>query len=137
MSLFAPAPSANGNAFGGGGLMPFARGAAFALPGLMAFANGGAFTNQVFSDPTIFKFGSGDQFGVMGEAGPEAVMPLSRGADGKLGVKSSGGGAGRPQRIVLVENQRDAEAMVRGSTGEDAVIMHIERNAGKIREILA
>lgn len=30
--------------------------------------------------------------GVMGEAGPEAIMPLTRGADGKLGVQSSGGG---------------------------------------------
>jgi phage-related minor tail protein len=34
---------------------------------------------------------SGNKSGVMGEAGPEAIMPLSRGSDGKLGVKASGG----------------------------------------------
>lgn len=45
-----------------------------------AFANGGVFTNQVVNGPTPFNMG------LMGEAGPEAIMPLSRGADGKLGV---------------------------------------------------
>jgi len=30
----------------------------------------------------------------MGEAGPEAVVPLARGADGKLGIRNSGGGGG-------------------------------------------
>ena len=42
--------------------------------------------------PTAFRFANGGGFskGIMGEAGPEAVIPLRRGADGKLGV--SGGG---------------------------------------------
>ncbi len=72
--------SANGNAFGDGGVY--------------AFANGGTFTNQLFNSPTPFRFAGGGGFnlGVMGEAGPEAVMPLSRGADGKLGVRAAGGG---------------------------------------------
>ena len=35
----------------------------------------------------------------MGEAGPEAIMPLSRGPDGKLGVRSEGGG--RPVQVVM------------------------------------
>lgn len=127
---------ADGGAFGASGRM-FAKGAAFALPGIMAFANGGAFTNSIVDSPTLFAFGQGGQFGVMGEAGPEAVMPLTRGPGGRLGVEASGGASKRPQRIVLVENQRDAEAMLRGSRGEDAVLLHIEANAGRIREILA
>ena len=52
-----------------------------------AFAQGG-----VVGSPTLF--GMRDGLGLMGEAGPEAVMPLKRGADGKLGVASSGGGGG-------------------------------------------
>lgn len=64
------------------------------------FAKGGVFTSPtphakggVFSSPTLFRFASGAGFatGVMGEAGPEAVMPLRRGANGSLGVVASGG----------------------------------------------
>lgn len=65
--------SANGNAFFGGNLIPF--------------ANGG-----VVSSPTMFPMARG--MGLMGEAGPEAIMPLQRGADGKLGVRAGGGGQG-------------------------------------------
>lgn len=54
------------------------------------FAKGGAFTNTLVSKPTAFAFANGGSFGVMGEAGPEAVMPLHRGSDGSLGVKMSG-----------------------------------------------
>lgn len=129
--------SANGNIFGAGGMQKFAKGAAFGLSGITAFANGAAFTNSLVDSPTLFAFGKGGQFGVMGEAGPEAVMPLERGSDGKLGVRNNGGsGPKRPTRIVLVENQRDAEAMLRSSRGEDAMLLHIENNASKIREIL-
>ena len=49
-----------------------------------AYANGG-----VVEGPTTFGM-SGGRTGLMGEAGPEAIMPLKRGADGKLGVQSSG-----------------------------------------------
>jgi lambda family phage tail tape measure protein len=58
------------------------------------FAKGGAFTNSVVSSPTMFKFADGGAMrtGLMGEAGPEAIMPLKRGADGSLGVMASGGG---------------------------------------------
>ena len=50
------------------------------------FANGG-----IVNRPMMFKFANGGQMqnGVMGEAGPEAIMPLQRGPDGKLGVKAS------------------------------------------------
>jgi hypothetical protein len=51
-----------------------------------AYANGG-----VVGGPTYFPM-SGGKTGLMGEAGPEAIMPLKRGANGKLGVQMEGGG---------------------------------------------
>lgn len=72
----------------------FADGAAFGGNGVTAFASGGAFTNGVYESPTLFAFANGGALGVMGEAGPEAVMPLHRGPDGSLGVQMHGGGAG-------------------------------------------
>jgi hypothetical protein len=56
------------------------------------FAKGGAFTNSVVSSPTMFKFADGGAMrtGLMGEAGPEAIMPLKRGSDGSLGVQATG-----------------------------------------------
>lgn len=76
--------------FGGGyGFtdLGFAKGGAFGAGGsVMAFADGGVLTRAT-------PFGmSGGRMGVAGEAGPEAVLPLKRGADGKLGV--AGGGSG-------------------------------------------
>ncbi|GGA05568.1 phage tail tape measure protein [Dyella caseinilytica] len=58
-----------------------------------------AFSGQIVSSPTMFAFAKGA--GLMGEAGPEAILPLTRGSDGKLGVQSSGGGAGG---IVFTQN---------------------------------
>ncbi|MFJ7281855.1 phage tail tape measure protein [Pseudomonas sp. NPDC099000] len=60
--------------------------------GVQLFANGGAFTNNVVSKPTAFGM-AGGQTGVMGEAGPEAIMPLTRTAGGALGVRALGGGS--------------------------------------------
>ncbi|HCL3204946.1 TPA: phage tail tape measure protein [Pseudomonas aeruginosa] len=69
----------------------FANGGAFA-GGVQMFATGGAFTNSVVSTPTAFGM-SGGRLGVMGEAGPEAVMPLTRTSSGALGVRAMGGGS--------------------------------------------
>ncbi|CAN7585873.1 phage tail length tape measure family protein [Devosia sp. LjRoot16] len=76
--------------FGGPSLNP-----GTGLPGL--YANGGVFptgisgySNQVVDRPTMFAFANGA--GLMGEAGAEAILPLRRGAGGRLGVESSGGG---------------------------------------------
>jgi phage-related minor tail protein len=70
---------------------PAANGAAFAN-GMASFAKGGTFTNSIVSSPTLFKVANGGttQMGEMGEAGPEAIMPLSRGRGGRLGVDASG-----------------------------------------------
>lgn len=48
-----------------------------------------AYSNQVVNKPTLFAFAKGA--GLMGEAGPEAIMPLTRTSDGKLGVRAEGG----------------------------------------------
>lgn len=67
-----------------GNLFGFKDGGAFSSGRVSAFAKGGVITG-----PTTFPMRGGT--GLMGEAGPEAIMPLSRGADGSLGVKSQGG----------------------------------------------
>lgn len=80
----------NPSVFTGPSLLPAANGAAFAQNGIQPFAMGGIVTK-----PTFFKYADGGTFnnGVMGEAGPEAIMPLKRGADGKLGVAARLDGA--------------------------------------------
>lgn len=60
--------------------------------GVTRFANGGAFTNQIVNTPTLFRFANGGALGEMGEAGPEAIVPLKRGPNGSLGVQMHGGG---------------------------------------------
>lgn len=79
------------------GSSDFAAGGVFSYSGLSRFAGGGSFTNRLVDKPTLFAFAGGA--GLMGEAGPEAIMPLRRGADGRLGVSSSNGG-GDVQVIV-------------------------------------
>ena len=61
--------------------------------GVQMFADGGAFTNSIVSKPTAFGMANG-KTGIMGEAGEEAIMPLTRTASGKLGVMAVGGGGG-------------------------------------------
>lgn len=68
--------------------MAAAKGAAFNTGGTQFFAKGGAFTNSVVSKPTAFGSASSPN-NIMGEAGPEAIMPLTRGSDGSLGVRAS------------------------------------------------
>ncbi|MBP3999919.1 phage tail tape measure protein [Pseudomonas koreensis] len=58
--------------------------------GVQMFANGAAFTNSILNQPTAFGMAGGD-IGVAGEAGPEAIMPLTRTAGGQLGVRALGG----------------------------------------------
>lgn len=77
-------------------LFGFANGGAFQGGRVMAFASGG-----VVSGATAFAMQGG--LGVMGEAGPEAIMPLARGRGGKLGVVAQGGGSSRVQ-IEITEN---------------------------------
>lgn len=108
-----------GSLFGGGGGAssiaslgitagtPFAKGAAFNSGKVTRFASGG-----IVSGPTLFPMANGA--GLMGEAGPEAVLPLSRGKDGKLGVKGGGGGT-----TIIMD--------LRGSNGEASIEAAVER----------
>ncbi len=77
-----------------GSAFRFADGGAFSSRRVRAFASGG-----VVSGPTFFPMRGGT--GLMGEAGPEAIMPLERGPDGRLGVAARGGGG----RSVVVNIQ--------------------------------
>jgi len=89
-----------------GGALHFADGG---VPGRVTpFASGG-----VVSTPTYFPMGKG--LGLAGEAGAEAILPLRRSADGKLGVAAAGGGA--PVNVVFNVTAQDA-ASFRKSEGQ-------------------
>lgn len=104
------AGSAFSSIFGGlAGLLPFEKGG---VPGRVTpFAEGG-----IVSTPTFFP--AGRNVGLMGEAGAEAIMPLSRGPDGRLGVSAGGGAA--PVSIVFnvatpdAPSFRKSEAQITG-----------------------
>ncbi|HCT5528437.1 TPA: phage tail tape measure protein [Enterobacter cloacae] len=66
-----------------------AKGGVYDSPSLSAFSNG------IVRNPTMFAFAKGGA-GIMGEAGPEAIMPLTRAPDGSLGVRAVGAGSGQP-----------------------------------------
>jgi phage-related minor tail protein len=86
------------NLLGGlSGILPFAKGG---VPGhVVPFASGG-----VVSTPSYFPLGR--NVGLMGEAGAEAILPLQRSADGRLGVAASGGGV--PVNVVFNVTAQDA-----------------------------
>ncbi|MDX5358752.1 MAG: phage tail tape measure protein [Rhodobacterales bacterium] len=89
------------------GMMPFANGGAFSQGRVMPFAQGGVVTS-----PVAFPMRGGT--GLMGEAGPEAIMPLARGADGRLGVVASGGG--RAVNVVMNITTPDAAGFQRSQS---------------------
>lgn len=131
-----------GGAGGGGflsGIVSFigglfnAKGNAFGSNGVQAFANGGTFTNSVVSKPTAFAFGKGGaNLGIMGEAGPEAIMPLKRGPDGSLGVQmhNSGGTGQQISNRVDVNNTYRIE----GAISEKRVVEQIRAAAEQTKE---
>ncbi|KRE17780.1 hypothetical protein ASE63_00825 [Bosea sp. Root381] len=88
---------------GGGGTVPVA-----------PFADGG-----VIASPAYFPLGRG--LGLMGERGAEAILPLSRGADGRLGVRSSGE-ARRPLSVVVQVATPDADSFRRSEAQVSAAI---------------
>ena len=74
------------------------------------------YENQIVTKPTVFSYGEHlkayAKGGVMGEAGPEAIMPLTRMRNGKLGVESSGYGVNVPVNIEVVnETGKDTTAV--------------------------
>lgn len=80
--------------------------------GTQFFAKGGAFTNSIVDSPTAFSSSQGRN-NVMGEAGPEAIMPLARTSDGSLGVRMVGattGTSGQGGVIVYVTIDNGGQA---------------------------
>ncbi|MEI9825534.1 phage tail tape measure protein [Enterobacter bugandensis] len=78
-----------------------AKGGVYDSPSLSAFSNG------IVRNPTMFAFAKGGA-GIMGEAGPEAIMPLTRAPDGSLGVRAVGAGGGQsvssaPQVYITID----------------------------------
>ncbi len=93
-----------------GGLIGFSRGGVVAGGRVRPFAAGG-----IVSAPTYFPMSGAT--GLMGEAGAEAIVPLSRGPDGRLGVASSGASATRVTVNITTpdaESFRRSEAQVTG-----------------------
>lgn len=97
--------SAKGNAFGAGGVKMFAKGG-------------------VVGSPTLFGYG-GNKTGMMGEAGPEAIMPLKRNSQGRLGVEVSGGGG---SQVNVYHNFNIA------ANGDDSVNRIIQSHIPRITE---
>ena len=131
--------SGNSGLLGGlfGGLLASAKGNVFAPSGVVPFAQGG-----VVSSPTLFRFARGT--GLMGEAGPEAIMPLERDSRGRLGVHATGEGAGggvyAPQFIVTVNNSgsgdmSDEQAAKMSRALRDAVDARVAENLYNYRRM--
>lgn len=95
------------------GYVANAKGGVYASPSLSAYSG------EVVSSPTLFAFARGA--GLMGEAGPEAIMPLKRGADGSLGVRAIGGGqqaAAAPNVYITIENGGNVSTQADAGWGE-------------------
>jgi phage-related minor tail protein len=103
---------------------------------MMKFANGGAFTNGLVNSPTMFPMG------LMGEAGPEAIMPLQRDGSGRLGVKAAGGGAPTVivQQTINIDSRSDQASIMAAmrlakDQAVDAVINSLNRGGAVARAV--
>jgi lambda family phage tail tape measure protein len=92
----------SGGVGGGGSVIPSAKGNIFSASGLEPYLN------TIVSKPTIFKFAHG--VGMMGENGPEAIVPLGRNASGELGLKSAGAVAPSVQVNVINQTTKEVSA---------------------------
>lgn len=99
-----------GGLFGGGGSIPYQPNVLnVSAPVPIGSANGNVFSGGLFNGPTIFPMRGGAR-GIAGESGPEAIMPLARGADGRLGVR---GGGGKTVNITQNVYAQDANSFKR------------------------
>lgn len=101
------------------------------LAGSFRFATGG-----IVNQPTLFPMANGT--GLMGEAGPEAIMPLTRDSSGRLGVRSEVQAAPTVNNIKIVNVQSQAEilAAMSGPAGEKKIINVLKRNKGLVAGLL-
>lgn len=107
-----------GSAFSG--TVANAKGGVYESPGLHQYVNGIYDSPQHFTFQGAAKFAKG---GVFGEAGPEAIMPLTRDSAGRLGVRAQGSGANSPQINVdiYIDNKGNAMSQTSASSNAAAV----------------
>lgn len=107
---------AGASALGFGSLFANAKGGVYDDPSLSRYSNG------VYSSPQFFSFGGRTQFangGVFAEAGPEAIMPLSRDSNGRLGVKAEGmGGSSGVSIQQSITINSDGSAKTSATSGD-------------------
>jgi len=87
-----------------------AMGGVYSSPSLHSYVNG------IYDSPRLFNFAKGGAMGRFGEAGPEAIMPLSRSSSGELGVRSHGGGT---SVTIVNELGVKADATIEETRGAD------------------
>jgi len=111
-----------------------AKGGVYDSPGLSAYSN------QIHDTPKLFEFAKGA--GVFGEAGPEAIMPLKRGPDGRLGVAAQSGGTGdvtvnvinnSSQPVTASQPKISVDSM--GRMVVDVMIADLQRNGPYARQL--
>jgi phage-related minor tail protein len=93
-----------------GSILPFAKGGAFTGGAPIPFADGG-----IIAAPSYFPM-QGGRLGLMGEAGAEAIMPLARGADGRLGVRMNGANSPAQTSVHITINAQNAESFRRSES---------------------
>jgi|SRR5215217_3327301 len=91
-----------------------------ANPAVTPFAKGG-----VIASPSYFPLGSG--LGLAGEAGPEAIMPLSRGPDGRLGVAGGAGGV----HVTFNVTAQDARSFAASEAEVSAMLLRAVRRGSR------
>ena len=104
-----------------------AKGNAFASNGVVPFAKGG-----IVSKPTMFQYadGASGSFGLMGEAGAEAIMPLKRGPSGRLGVEVNNQGSARD--AMNRYSRRSTSSASGGIASEDEAIAAVQGSSAPI-----
>lgn len=119
---------------GGLGLKPNAKGGVYASPSLSMYRN------QVLDAPTVFAFAKGGapgRMGLMGEAGPEAIMPLTRGPDGNLGVRAHGAGGGYVEVHIHNNSGAEVEQTRRTEGGKEIIEVFIKQAVSAVAGQLA
>jgi len=123
LAVIQPIVKATMGAFGFDAVVASAQGNVFGASGLIPYKKGG-----VVSRPTIFPFANGT--GLMGEEGPEGILPLSRSVNGDLGVTAVGlgnyqGGSSGPVVINIINKGEqmkvDSQTKSKGSDGETVI----------------
>lgn len=115
--------------FSEGSFVPNAKGGVYDSPSLSHFSN------QVHSTPQFFAFAKGA--GVFGEAGPEAIMPLTRAPDGNLGVRAVGGSGAGGSTSISVNAPVNISVPDRSGEGMELDQSLLQQNMQKQMEIAA